>query len=199
MADPIKPDPAVEPGGQGGNPTEMVPKSQLDSVVEELKVLRTKKPDTAPVADVDKKIAEALKAKELEEADKTWERVQKEFVTKHKEFHPDNDPGGVKRALLDKELKFFSREGLTSSEDLTSILERARVLAQAPAQQFAPVRIDPSLPRTDPSPRASDTNGLDPKEQRMIAALGWTPERYLKLKAKDPAFVERALRNSPTI
>jgi len=136
---------------------------------------------------------------ELDESHKNWEKAQEEFLKKHKEFLPENDPGGLKKAFFDKELKFLNRDGLTSIDDLTSILERARVLAQATPSQFAPVRIDPSLPRTDPSPRAVDENNLSPKEQRMVAALGWTPERFLKLKAKDPGFVERALLNSPTI
>lgn len=176
---------------------QMVPKTQLDSVVAELKELRQKKVDTGvSTEDVDKKIVEALQAREREDADRNWSKAQELFIAKNKEFHPDNDPGGVKKAALDRELKLLNRNGLTTIEDLTTILDKAKILATSNvASPVVQVRIDPSLPASHPDPKSTDASNLTPKEQRLIEQMGWTQERYLKLKAKDSSFVEKTLRN----
>jgi len=204
MADPIEPvapviEPVVVPETNGA----VVPKSQLDAVVAELKDLRAKNAQAGvPTVDVDKKIAEAILARDRQEADKNWTKAQATFVAKHKEYHPDNDPQGLKKAVLDRELNLLNRAGLTSVEDLEAILEKANTLVVAsvgnPMQQ---VRIDPSTPRVTVEPHATDQTKLTPKEQRILeqlqnlgaSATPWTEERFLKLKAKDPGFVERAL------
>lgn len=182
-------------------PTEneqMVPKSQLDAAVSELKEIRQRKVDIGvSTEDVDKKIAEALKLREKEDVDKNWQKAQEGFIAKNKEFHPDNDPGGLKKAALDRELGLLNRNGLTSIDDLTTILEKAKILATANVtSSVVQVHLDPSLPASHPDPRSSDANNLSPKEQRLIEAMGWTAERFLKLKTKDPVFVENTLRRT---
>lgn len=198
MADPIK----VEGETQNqpivpvaDNNSEMVPKAQLDAVVEELKQLRLKKvQDGASTVDVDKKIADALRSEEQKQTSKNWDKAQEEFFAKNKDFHPENDPGGLKKAALDKELKFLNRDGLTSIEDLIGVLNKARTLATSNhSSNVEPVRIDPSIPRSSPEPRSAPGNDLSPKEQRLIQQMGWTPERFIKLKLKDPDFVEKTL------
>jgi len=204
MENPIEPivpgqAPVAQPDKQG----EMVPKSQLDAVVSELKELRAKSVQAGvPTVDVDKKIAEAIQARDRQEADKNWEKAQVAFIAKHKEYHPDNDTGGLKKSILDRELSLLNRNGLTSVEDLEAILEKANTLAVASSSSpVQSVRIDPSIPRSNPEPKAQDGSKLTPKELRVLEQLQnlgasstpWTEERFLKLKAKDPGFVERAL------
>lgn len=199
MADPIIPDPAVQSGAGAGSDK---PTERERQLVEEIKDLRQKLSDEKskglPTAEVERKIADALRAKEQEEATKNWTKAQESFIAKHKEFHPDNDPGGIKKAALDRELAVLNRNGLTSVDELSNILEKARILATSgKSAEMVPVHLDPSIPRSNPEPRSEDANNLSPAEQRMVAQLGWTAERFLKLKAKDPRFVERALRQAP--
>lgn len=202
MADPIEPTaPVIEPMVVPDKNGETVSKAQFDAVIAELKDLRGKKvQDGAPTVDVDKKIAEALVTRDREEADKNWAKAQAAFLAKHKEYHPDNDTGGLKKAILDRELALLNRNGLTSVEDLESILEKANVLATStvntPVRQ---VRIDPSIPRPVSQPHGTDQSKLSDKELRVLDILNqlgtstWTEERFLALKAKDPGFVERTL------
>lgn len=203
MADPINADPnarnAGGPGGDGSN--EMVPKAQLDAAVQELKELRAKKtPEQVAPVDVDSKIAAALQANRQEEADKNWQKAQDGFVAKHKEFHPDNDTGGLKKAALDRELQLLNRNGINSVEDLTVVLEKARVLATANIRpDVTQIRIDPSIPRSHVDPRSEDPNTLTHQETKVLDVLNklgikeWTPAMLLAAKAKDPAFFERTL------
>lgn len=203
MADPIETVVPVEPVVVPDKNGETVSKAQFDAIVSELKELRAKKVnDGLPTVDVDKKIADALSVREQEEANKNWTKAQALFLTKHKEYHPDNDTGGLKKAVLDRELSLLNRGGLTSIEDLESILEKANTLAVAStSNSIQRVRIDPSIPRSSSEPDATDPTRLSPKELRVLeqlqnlgaSATPWTEERFLKLKAKDPGFVERAL------
>lgn len=196
---PIVPDNQNGNGAPAGKPGEVVSKEQFDNLLAELKDLRTKREGQGEsTVDVDKKIADALSAKEKEESGKNWDKALESFLKTHKEFHPDNDPSGIKKAALDRELKVLNRDGLTSVEELTSLLDKARILVTANiAPVVDPVHLDPSLPRNDNAPVGSDVNKLSPKELRVIEQIGWTPERYLKLKAKDPVFVEKMITQAP--
>jgi len=203
MAEPIEP---VVPGNEPGIPADpnVGIKQERDSLVNEIKTLRQEKADLInsgkPTVDVDKKIADALLAREQQEADRNWQKAQDSFVAKHKEFHPDNDAGGLKKAALDRELKFLNRAGLTAVEDLESVLEKARILVTTTVSSpVQPVRVDPSIPRSAPEPHATEGSKLTAKELRVLDQLNslgasvWTEERFLKLKEKDPGFVERTL------
>lgn len=204
MAEPItvKPETQNPGGGAGDAAAEVVPKAQFDSVVQELKTLRaTKSQDGAPTADIDKKIADALRSREKEEALKNKDKAMDSFVARHKEFHPDNDPGGIKKAALDRELKLLNQDGAVSVEEIAHVLEKARILAESGNNpQMVQVRIDPSIPRSNSDPKSQDGSKLTPQEARVLDQLNklglseWTEERFLKLKAKDPSFVERALK-----
>jgi hypothetical protein len=185
-------------------PAETVPKAQLDAVVNELKDLR-KKLAVAGVStdDVDKKIAEALLKKESDDAQKVWTNTYQGFTNKHKEFHPDSDPGGLKKAALDRELNLLNRSGLTTSPEFESILEKARILVMAQHNpQMINVRIDPSIPTSSSEPHARDNSDLSPQELKMIDKLNelgasqWDAERFKKLKARNPGYVEQALKSS---
>lgn len=194
----------IADGVPAETPAETVPKAQLDAVVNELKDLR-KKLATAGVStdDVDQKIAEALLKKESDDAQKVWTNTYNGFTNKHKEFHPDNDPAGLKKAALDRELSGLNRGGLTTGQEFESILEKARILVMAQHNpQALNVRIDPSIPTGGGEPHARDNSDLSSQELKMIDKLNglgasqWDAERFKKLKARNPGYVEQALKSS---
>ena len=192
-------------------------KEQLNNVVEELKTSRTDKQaleaerdlllakiskaeETTPPAipDVETTIRKVLSERDQEDIAKNREAAEKQFKANNKEFSADSDPGGIKYAALKKKLSRISSEGLKSVEDFLGMYNDALVL----------LRREPTIDGTTPNPFASTPSdmGVQPKsgantgltfpEQKLIKEMGWTEERYLKVKASRPGYVAKLLEYS---
>jgi hypothetical protein len=149
----------------------------------------------APIAEDPTKVFERLMAqKEQEVADVARQTAEAKFKDAHKEFHPENDPGGLKYAAFEKTLARLNTTGLKTEAEFLSVHNDALRLMTQPAPQettFAPYADTPS--NGGGSPHQTDVNGLSPQEKKLIASVGWTEERYLKLKKQRPDYVKQVL------
>lgn len=193
------------------------------NLVEELTTERKKKQDSEAVAeDLKKKLEEKVEipveAGELT-ADKIAEIASKatqevlnkntettvasnkemalaKFKEKYKEFHTDNDEGGIKIASLERKLERFNMSSLKSVEDFISVFEDAYNLIGKTAIQDKPGTPIPADPSTDgPAPAEVTTDNLTPEELKVIdRAFDGDKERYIKIKAKRPDFVNTLIQ-----
>lgn len=185
----------------------------VTNLVEELKTERKAKQDaqdavakaladkTEPVVtpsgdqkDPAELVREILAERDKGTAKAARDAAESKFKNAHKEFHPENDPGGIKYAAFERTLAKLNVAGLSSEQDFTAVFNDAFTLMnpQAASQEriitpYADTPTDTGTPRTE------DPNGLTPKEKKLIQSLGWADEKYLKLKKSRPAYVEQML------
>jgi len=143
----------------------------------------------------------AFAAKDTEEAQANKVNAMNSFLGKHKEFHPDNDPGGIKLSALEQKFARFNTEGLKKESDFLSVLEDASSLVR-PTQQSQTPGIDPNPPAptgTQSGTPASEMTDdkLSQKEITIInRSFDGDRERYLKIKQKRPDYVASLLQYS---
>lgn len=152
-------------------------------------------PATPPDPKDPTKVFEELMAKkEQESAQTARQNAESKFKSAHKEFHPDNDPGGIKFAAFQRYLARINTTGLKTEEEFTSAYTDALALmnrTEAPKETVITPYAD--TPTDGGEPRQSDPNALTPKEKKVIEGLGWSEEKYLKMKKSRPAYVEQLL------
>lgn len=147
-------------------------------------------------------VAEALNKKESEAAAKNKKTAFDKFLADNKEFHPENDPSGLKRIALEKKLALFNVNGLSEVDDFYSVMANAKALLGG--QDTPPKTEDvkeiknpyASTSRTTSNPTVTDSDTeLDSREKKLLEQVGWTKDKYLKMKAKQPAFVASILEH----
>ena len=198
------------------------------NLVNEIKELREKGQLTAAEADELRKKVEQLESgrgesqeltpeKIVEEAEKAAKRVISErdkedakanrkiamerFQEAYKEFHPENDEGGIKLARLEKEIAEFNMEGLSSVQDFMKKLEKARslVVGGGETRNEETTEVHPHIPEggTRSEAKESKDDKLTSKELEIIdRSFGGDKARYLKIKEKRPDYVESLLQYS---
>lgn len=147
--------------------------------------------------------AEAAVRKVLaEEGEKTAKdnllAAEAKFKNTYKEFHPDNDAGGVKYAAFKQTLARFSFNGLKSQDDFLARFDDAYKLmnpGSTETNKFTPPAHTPSGGGTGPNARTESQ--LSSKEQKLIQQMGWDEARYLKQKTARPRYVESLLNLLP--
>ena len=120
------------------------------------------------------------------------------FVTENKEFHPDNDPTGLKRETLERKLKSFNTDGLTEVEDFVTVIGDAKTLLGQDTGSKTTIEEEVKNPysstsKSTSSPKEAQDKDLDPREQKLILQAGFTKEKYLELKSKMPDYVNKLL------
>lgn len=143
-------------------------------------------------------VAEVLKTNDASKAKQNKTIAFEKFVTENKEFHPDNDPTGLKREALERKLKTFNTDGLTEIEDFTKVIGDAKTLLGQDTSSQTPTDEEVKNPysstsKNTSSPTEALDKDLDPKEQKLIKQAGFTKESYLALKVKQPAFINGLL------
>lgn len=143
----------------------------------------------------------ALAEKDAEVAKANREAAMTEFLSKNKEFHPENDEGGLKLSALQRKLSRFNMEGLKTEPEFLSVLEDASRLVGI-ASKSKPVGTDPN-PAAPMGARGGaqiqDAAGdnLSSKELQIIErSFGGDKERYIKIKTKRPDYVASLLQYS---
>lgn len=168
--------------------------------------------DAAPVDTKDltpEKIAEiasdtlrsALAERDNEVAKQSRISAMTTFLSKHKEYHPDNDQGGIKLAALERKVSQFNTASLKTESDFLTILEDATKLVGS-TQVVKPLGSDPNPPAPNGGGRGTqvpevDVDSLTPQELKIVErSFDGDKERYLKQKAKRPDYVATLLRFS---
>lgn len=175
-------------------------KEKLNSVVEEVKDLRTKlqeakaKIDNSGGNDVENTVKSLLEKERKSEIEANKEKARQIFFDKNKEFHPDNDAAGLKFSKVQKELSELREDGKVSVDDFLLLLSKAKKLATDKEITPDRVPVDASTPISNSSPESNSGSKLTAKEQELIKQVGWTEERYITLKAKQPDYVRNLLK-----
>lgn len=142
----------------------------------------------------DTKIAEAVRVelnrKEEERAVANKKQAFDKFVSDNKEYHPDNDPGGIKKAALEAQFNRFNQAGLVEVDAFMRLIGDANALLRGidTTRQMNPQI--PSTPTPVTPPNALPDNELTSEETELIQNNGWTKEQYLTLKGKMPDYFE---------
>jgi hypothetical protein len=177
--------------------------SEKAGLVEEIKVERTKKQEAADLAraaleanDPDAKILSVVEKRLEQEKTKQIETSRAQFEDKFKssnpEFQPSNDPAGIKFEAFKKILTRFNLSGLTTETEFADAYKDAMLLLKR--EEGTPANQSINRNSFSPSTKSStatetDTSELSAQEQKLIASINWTKEKYLKLKASQPHFV----------
>lgn len=186
----------------------------VNNLVEELKTERKAKQDAEARADATIANAAPAKSDDPEDPEMVVRRIlgerdqnsvktarvtaEENFKNTHKEFHPDNDPGGLKYQAFERSLAKINLSGATSESQFSDLFETALLVMNkgvvAPSgETITPYADDASTPGGTPQSR--DNNALTPKEHRLIKSMpGWTEEKYLKMKKSRPGYVESLLQ-----
>lgn len=147
-------------------------------------------------------VRKILADQDIEKAKANKRAALAAFQAKYKEFHPENDEGGLKLSALEKELENFNLSGLVSETDFLARFEKARNLVVGSGQVQPDGGTDPNpLPPNGggsaPQAKESIDNQLTSKEMQIIdRTFGGDKERYLKIKAKRPDYVATLLQYS---
>ncbi len=184
--------------------------SDKESTVSELTKLRTAKqeveaeltlakskltPDNSSQGTVEEQVKKVLDGKEQEKLAELRVSTEQKFKASHTEFHPDNDAGGLKYAAFQEKLKRINLDGLKTEEEIMSAFDDALVIMNKGKSennsQFNPYAATNKNSSGDP--KGDINNKLANTESKLIAQLGWTEERYLKVKKSQPHYVESML------
>lgn len=169
---------------------------EITDLQEALKAAATK---NVTVPTEDDKIASVVKAV-FAERDGTKAQSDKKaafdkFVNEHKEYHPENDAGGIKRAALEKELAgLVSWVNPSATDDFAAVIGKANALLRGnDTSRQNPMNTPSSMPNSPSEQRVIDNSKLSSKETELIDRNGWTEEQYLKLKDKMPDYFDSLL------
>ena len=176
-------------------------KKAKSGLVEELKAERKRRQELEvkppePKDEVDLKIQEALKGERDRIAVGNKEIARKVFQEANKEFDSGNDPSGLKMAALEREFNSFNTNELSTIEEFTTVFQRAKRLLSQDSRPDDSVVVTPdaTTPNSPSTPRTRVDSKLSPEEQQVLKQLGWTEERYLKVKLAQPDFVSKLLK-----
>lgn len=192
-------------------------KASLANVVEEVKTERKTKQDAqaesealklkikevedkqkagATGDDVEAKVRAILNEDAKKSADSARVVAEQKWKANHTEFSETNDPGGVKFAAIKGKLSRLSDQGLSSENDFIGLFEDAYVLVKKErnidSHDYNPYAASNSS--NGGAPKETNANNLSAKEEKLMKMEGWDKEKYLKMKAKRPSFVESLLQ-----
>ena len=195
-------------------------KSALSNLTEELKDVRTsraedrkaldallkaKEEETPPAPDdgtdaeknVNTLIEQALVKRDNQSVENNYKTVESNFKNSINEFKEDNDSGGLKYAAFQKELNKFNLSGLTSKEELTARFKEVYEFMnrnKAPENQSNLNQYAATPPSNGVQPKEVDNTTLSRAELDLIKNHNWTKDRYIKLKERQPQYIQSLLR-----
>lgn len=146
-----------------------------------------------PIGEVSKEVQAEFAKRDAEALQRASQEATVEFLDSHPEFSKENDVGGLKFAAFQKALGRIALNGVKSKQEYTQVLNDALRLTG---------EISPSMPNYSSTPRtAISIPGAPPSAHLTTPELklvqnnfGGDVEKYLKMKAKRPEYVEELLR-----
>lgn len=165
-------------------------KQELEKSLEE-----SKKPQTTePEAQTTEEQFEAfLQKKQQEEAKANREKAIEEFRASNHEFSEAADPGGIKFAAFERELKKFNLSDLSSTDDFKSRFREVHDFMNRGEKPDETVNTYKGTQKAPAEPPSGNEKALDAVEKKLIDNMGWSVDRYLALKEKMPAYIEQQL------
>lgn len=151
------------------------------------------------VVDVKKTVESLLEAREKAKLSNVRVDVLNKFKNSKVEFNEANDPGGIKFKAYEKELSKFNLDNIQDAEvfqeryDDVYLYMKRKESRQDSNQNNIYAGTNQHSGAKDP--QTTDTNTLSKPEMDLINKQGWSKERFLKLKAKQPTYVTSLLRH----
>lgn len=187
--------------------TEREKKNLSESANEELrkKLEDKEKVETGePVELTPEKVAEiaeeaskkVLMNREAEDVETNKKSAFDKFKQLHKEFHNENDEGGIKWAALERKIVQFNLSNVKTESEFLLMLEDAKSLLNKGKVESKEETPNPysSSSEGETTQREVDTTNLTPQELKIIdRSFDGDRERYLKIKASRPDYVEQLL------
>lgn len=171
----------------------------VNGLVEQVKELRKQKQELQEQLDskggsgngsedVEEKVRNILAEEKKAQAKLNRERAWSRFLEKNKEFNPENDTSGLRKNAIENSLSRLNVSSSYSEEDFLRNLEDAKKLAfgekSRPQEDFS--SSDSSQPPVGSGPESRSQAKLTPEQEELRKQKGWTPEKYLEMKAKYP-------------
>jgi phage I-like protein len=174
----------------------------VENLTEEIKQVRKEKQEAEKNlqnngGETPEDVFKRLLEKEKQESVKTdLETAKDEFKKDFKEFSEANDPGGLKYAQFEKELRKFNLDGLKSKDGFKNRFREVYEFMKRSEKKAdeGQVPYNGSSSHQAGDPEEVDTTNLSAAEIRLINERGMTKEEYIKAKAKKPAFFATLLR-----
>lgn len=144
--------------------------------------------------DTRSEVERVLAEREAAEAKNNREKAIEEFRNSS-QFSEASDPGGLKFQAFERELRKFNLDSLKTVDDFKGRFKEVhQFMDRAKGPDNETVNIHRGTPRNSGGDSGNnDTYVLDSTEKKLLEQTGWTQDRYLKLKEKQPAFVEQQL------
>ena len=177
---------------QGSDAKATLLEADLKTKDAEIVALKAKLP---PPTDTSEIVKAELAKRDAETAQQTRTRVESKFINDHKEFHPDNDAGGIKLAAFRKVLNKFNTSTLKTEDDFAEVYADALKVMNESTPGNKSVAGNQAATRSNSAnpPKEDENSKLTPKEQKLIEFIGWDEKRFLAQKAKRPAYVASLL------
>ena len=142
-------------------------------------------------------VSKILSEKKEADAKNALSEAIQEFQSGNKEFHPDNDQGGLKMSKIQSKLEQFNLNGFSSKAEFSRVLADAKRLvsnSNPKIEDNAPEIQD--VPESSPNqPKAGEGDKLSEKELKLIQnTFNGDKERYMKIKDKRPEYVAQILQ-----
>ncbi len=190
-----------------GNLVEELKESRLKLGIAEglLKANAEKKKEEEPKPLTDDEKLDALLDKKFQErqaaeAINNKKIAFEKFILEHKEFHPENDPTGLKKDALQKRFNEFNVESLKTVEEFTSKIKDAKTLLMGndnPLDISLGKIPNSEIPVPGANPAGRKVEELTPKELKLAQTTGKTKEQILKLKISNPEYLKTLLEYVP--
>jgi hypothetical protein len=190
-------------------------KQTNENLVAELKDLRTKKQEAEQAAlalletppdekkegefDADKAVEEALAKRERQSLESYLKDAEAKLRSSKSDISTDNDPGDIKFNAYKRVLSKFNIQGVKTKDEIDELLLDAYdFYKRKESKQDESKLNDFGGTKNNSFVKPDDTSlfGLSKSEQEIISEKGWSKEKYLKLKEKQPQFIEQLLRIS---
>lgn len=167
-------------------------KQELEQKIELTQPKTEEQPDGAQSTEA--QFEAFIQKKQKEESQKNREKAIEDFRASHHEFSESADPGGIKFSAFEREMSKFNLDNLSSVDDFNSRLtEVYDFMNRGKGGDEDGSNYHRGTNRTPSAPSQPDNDAIDTAEKKLIDNMGWTPERYLKLKEKMPDYIEQQL------
>lgn len=171
---------------------------EISQLQEAIKSATEKNTQTADPGDITTQVKDAvleiLNVDKEEKAKENKTKAFEKFVKEHKEFNEENDPTGKKREALQNKFNSFRHDGLIEINEFYSLIGDASKLLGVDTTPKTPVgevqNPYSSTPSTATAPSIVDTKGISDLDKRLMEQNGWSEEKFLGLKEKNPTFVQ---------
>lgn len=167
-----------------------IKKQELEA---QLQSAQTKAEDIQPT-DTEAAVNAVLQRQRQEEAKQNRAKAIEAFRQSTPEFSPASDEAGIKFSAFEREAAKFNFDGLHSVEEFKDRLKEVHeFMNRGQSTRDDRMNVHRGTTENIDSDPPTQEGVLDAREKRLLEMTGWTKERYLRLKEKQPDYVASQL------